>query len=228
MADMNALLNAHTTQGSDLPPNVGLTPNVSPREHCSPKGVSSDYIPKEGYQWFVLRTTYNRVKAANTKALNIGIETYVPKHYVVKMMVGKKKRILEPLLPNLLFVYATRELADSLVCKSANSPSYIKYYLNRTLPMEPNGKHPPLTIPYESMMNFIQVTGTKSEYVRIVTAEQCHYKSGDVVRVIAGEFKGVVGKVARVAGQQRVVIEMKGLCLIATAYIPSDFIEKIT
>lgn len=94
--------------------------------------------------------------------------------------------------------------------------------------MEPNGKHPPLTIPYESMMNFIQVTGTKSEYVRIVTAEQCHYKSGDVVRVIAGEFKGVVGKVARVAGQQRVVIEMKGLCLIATAYIPSDFIEKIT
>ena len=47
------------------------------------------------------------------------------------------------------------------------------------------------------------------------------------VRVIAGDFKGVVGKVARIAGQQRIVVEISGLCLVATAYIPTDFIEIV-
>lgn len=39
--------------------------------------------------------------------------------------------------------------------------------------------------------------------------------------------KGVVGKVARIAGQQRIVVEISGLCLVATAYIPTDFIEIV-
>lgn len=102
----------------------------------------------------------------------------------------------------------------------------IKYYLDKIKPKEANGKHPPLTISFESMMNFIKATSTESKHVRIVSPEQCHYKSGDIVKVIGGEFKGVTGKVARIAGQQRVVVEISGLCLVATAYIPTDFIRK--
>lgn len=55
----------------------------------------------------------------------------------------------------------------------------------------------------------------------------CHYKSGDKVRIVDGDFAGVEGKVARVAGQQRVVIELPGVCLVATAYIPTAFIKPI-
>ena len=93
--------------------------------------------------------------------------------------------------------------------------------------MEENGKHPPLTIPFAAMTNFIRATSTDNEHVRIVSPEQCHYKSGDIVKVIDGEFEGVTGKVARIAGQQRMVVEVTGLCLVATAYIPSMFIERI-
>ena len=93
--------------------------------------------------------------------------------------------------------------------------------------MEENGKHPPLTIPFAAMTNFIKATSTDNEHVRIVSPEQCHYKSGDIVKVIDGEFEGVTGNVARIAGQQRVVLEISGLCLVATAYIPTDFIEVL-
>ena len=93
--------------------------------------------------------------------------------------------------------------------------------------MEENGKHPPLIIPFTAMINFIKATSTDSEHVRVVSSEQCHYKSGDIVKVIDGEFKGVIGKVARIAGQQRVVVEISGLCLVATAYIPNGFLETI-
>lgn len=75
------------------------------------------------------------------------------------------------------------------------------------------------------MINFIKATSTESDHVRIVSNEQCHYKSGDIVKVIDGEFKGVTGRVARITGQQRVVVEIVGLCMVATAYIPSAFLE---
>ena len=47
------------------------------------------------------------------------------------------------------------------------------------------------------------------------------------MRVVAGDFKGVEGRVARVASEQRVVVEIEGLCLIATAYIPTAFIRPV-
>ena len=225
---MNALLNAHTKRGCDSPPHIGFTPNVLPEAQSLQTGVSSRYARQEGHEWFVLRATYNRVNAAVEKAKKNSIKTYVPMHYVQKITVGKKKRIQQPLLPNFLFIYATREKADGFVKKTVDeSSSFIKYYLDKTLPPEANGKNPPLVIPYNAMINFIKATSTDSDHVRIVTADQCHYKSGDSVRVVAGDFKGVVGKVARIAGQQRIVVEISGLCMVATAYIPSAYLESI-
>lgn len=41
-----------------------------------------------------------------------------------------------------------------------------------------------------------------------------------------GEFKGVHGRVARIAGQQRVVVELFEGCLVATAYVPREAMRK--
>ena len=225
--DMNALLNAHTPKGRSKSPHVGLTSNVLPEAQRSQTGVSSDYVQKADHEWFVLRVIYNRTQKAYSIMSTSDVQSYMPMHYVIKKELGKKKRMLQPLLPNLFFVYATRETVNSIIKKKGEETSVLKFYLDKTKPLEDNGKHPPLTIPFTSMTNFIKATSTDSEHVRIVSAEQCHYKSGDIVKVIDGEFKGVTGRVARIAGQQRVVVEISGLCLVATAYIPTDFIKFI-
>ena len=225
--DMNALLNAHTTRDYESHQDIGPTSNVSPETSNTNVRVSSEYAYKEGHDWYVLRITYNRVKLAYDKAVKNGIKAYVPMHYILKVIDGKKTRMLKPLLFNILFIYATKEQAHSLVRKSGDTSSYIKFYLDKTAPFDMNGKNPPLIIPYDDMINFIMATSTNSEHVRIVTHAQCHYKSGNLVRVTDGDFKGIVGKVARIAGQQRVVVNIYGLCMVATAYIPSDFIEII-
>ena len=225
--DMNALLNAHTPRGRSRSTHVGLTSNVLPEAQRSQTGVSSDYVQKANYEWFVLRVTYNRTQKAHGIISTANVQSYMPMHYVIKKEIGKKKRTLQPLLPNLFFVYATRETVNSIIKKKGEETSVLKFYLDKTKPLEDNGKHPPLTIPFTSMTNFIKATSTGSEHVRIVSAEQCHYKSGDMIKVIDGEFKGVTGRVARIAGQQRVVVEISGLCLVATAYIPTEFIEIV-
>ena len=224
--DMNALLNAHTKHEDQLSPRIGFVSAVLPEAQRSHTGVSSDYVQKANHEWFVLRVTYNRTQKAYGIISTSDVQSYMPMHYVIKKEIGKKKRILQPLLPNLFFVYATRETVNSIIKKKGEETAILKFYLDKTKPLEKNGKHPPLTIPFTSMTNFIKATSTDNEHVRIVSPEQCHYKSGDIVKVIDGEFEGVTGKVARIAGQQRVVVEISGLCLVATAYIPTDFIRK--
>ena len=116
---------------------------------------------------------------------------------------------------------------DAIVKKKGDAPQVIKYYRDKTKPVGFDGKHPPMTIPYTAMTNFIRVTSTDSDHVRVVSPKQCRFKSGDKVRVTEGEFKGIMGRVVRIAKQQRVVVEVAGLCMVATAYIPSRFIERI-
>ncbi|NPD91743.1 UpxY family transcription antiterminator [Xylanibacter muris] len=225
IADMNALSDANTRRGGKEPPNIGLTSNVSPEAHSSQTGVSVRYAHDETRQWFVLRASYGRAGKACDIFDKKRIEYYLPLHHVIKIVNNKKKRILEPLLPNFIFVYAKEEDIRTFVGTTC-ATTLLSFYYNH-FKVDRFGKNPPLTIDYKSMMNFIKATSTGNDNVRVVEPQSCRYKSGDRVKVIDGEFAGVEGKVARVAGQQRVIIELEGLCLIATAYIPSAFLKPL-
>ena len=215
---------SNVTPGRDklLSQNVGFTANVSSRESLD--GVSVRYAPAPSKKWFVLRATYHRELKAYDYLTNHGIEAFLPLHRTLKFVDGKRKFVIESYLPNLLFVYASPETVENCVKHTPDLP-FLSYYYNHFASTE-EGKNPPLIVPYDSMMNFIRVSTTDNRHVKVVSSENCHFKSGDIVRVTDGEFKGVEGRVARVSGQQRVVVEVEGVCLISTAYIPSAFIEK--
>lgn len=205
-------------------PNIGSTPNVPPERQNNEKGVSVDYVYDSSKQWFVLRVTYNRIIQASMLLQEYHIEFYFPQRYVQKIVNGKKKLVLKPFLPNLIFVYSTKEYIHSFIRDNVRR-TFINFYYNH---FEKEGdKNPPLVVDYQEMMSFIRVTSVDNQHIRFVNPKQCHYKSGDMVRIVAGDFKGVVGRVVRVAGQQRVAVELEGLCTIVTAYIPSAFLENI-
>ena len=44
--------------------------------------------------------------------------------------------------------------------------------------------------------------------------------------ITEGEFKDIHGRVTRIAGQQRVVVELFDGCLVATAYVPTSALIK--
>ena len=72
----------------------------------------------------------------------------------------------------------------------------------------------------EVMDDFINLTFVNSPHIIPVTSQNIQYKLGDNVIVTEGDFKGIQGRVARIAGQQRVIVELFSGCLVATAYIP--------
>lgn len=174
-------------------------------------------------QWFVLRVVYHHEQAANDWLEELGIETYLAMHDAEKEMNGKKKRMREPLIPNLLFVHATKgEMGFAL---AAPGNAYLSYYYDH-FRTNVDGKNPPLIVPDKQMDNFIHLTSIDSDHILFVDRSQCHFKSGDHVVVTDGDFRGIEGRVARVSRQQRVVIEIDGIGCITTAYIPKAFIRK--
>ena len=203
------------------PHSVELTLNALPLQ----KGVSVKYAYDPNKRWYVLRATYGRADKAYRHIISDGIEAYIPLHYIIKHLDGKRQRVKEPLLPNIIFVYTSEDKVDKYV-HGAEALPYLNYYYNH-FKKRPNGNDEPLTVGYNDMINFINLTCISSDHIRTVKLEQCHFKSGDEVRVVSGQFQGIRGKIARVAGQQRVVITIEGLCSVATAYIPSDFIELV-
>lgn len=228
----SALPNADSRRGGKTPSSARLTSCTSPEVRSdaaenSQTGVSSDYAQEEKEQWFVLRATYGRANQALDALRAKNVETYLPMHYVIKEIDGKRKLIHEPLLPNIIFARMTRQKTHDFVKEPASTAKWLKYYTDKTKPVERStGKNPPVTIPDNEMINFIRLTSVNSEHIMVLPPERCHFKSGDLVRIIKGAFTGIIGRVARAAGQQRVVVEIEGLCNIATAYIPNDFMQK--
>ena len=140
---------------------------------------------------------------------------------------GKKRIVTEPLLPSFLFVHATAEQVEALLYEikvsSDESRTLLSYYFDHTSQRQDNPyRNPPLTIRDEVMDNFIRLTSIKNPHIIPVTTEIIQYKLGDMVIVTEGEFKDIHGRVARIAGQQRVVVELLEECLVATAYIPKN------
>ena len=222
---MSTLSNVKTRRGEANPPSVRFTPDAFPEAKSSKTGVSVRYVEAPNKNWYVFRASYGREDKASDFLVDDGTYTYIAKKYVERYIRGKRKRYLQTLIPNLLFAYTTEEKAEEYV---NNTPalSYLTYYYNH-FELDDEQKNPPLTVSCYEMSKFVKATCNKNKHLLFVEPSQCHYKGGDLVQVTDGPFKGVEGKVARIAGQQRVVISLSSIGLISTAYIPTAFLQII-
>ena len=222
---MCTLSNVTTRRGEANPPSVRLAPDAFPEAISSQTGVSVRYVPAPDKSWYVLRASYGREQKAFDYIVNDGTFAYIAKRYARKLVNGRYKKVLETLIPNLLFVYTTDDKASEYI-KNTPPIFFLSYYYNH-FELDESRKNPPLTISRKEMENFIIATCNQSEHLKFVTESQCHFKGGETVEVIDGIFKGVEGRVARVSGQQRVVVSLSQVGLVATAYIPTAFLQII-
>lgn len=222
---MSTLSNVETPGVEANTPSISVVSDAIPQAVNTQNGVSVEYVHEPEKQWFVFRASYGREDKASDFLVADGTFTYIAKRDTFRYVNGKRRRVTEKLIPNLLFAYTTKEKAEEYV-KRTPELAYLTYYYNH-FEQNADQKNPPLTVSTREMDNFILATISRNEHLLFVDPNKCHYKSGDMVMVTDGVFKGVEGKVARVAGQQRVIVSLSKIGLISTAYIPTAFIEKV-
>lgn len=222
-----SLYNGQPTDTGLSCPSAGLTSRTPSISDNVRYGVSVENVPAGNKRWFVLRVSYGRIDKAKTFVEAKGLECYVPLRYKEVRKQGKKRIIPKPLLPSLIFLHASAEQVEALLHNNKvvvnDSRPLLSYYFDHTIHRQDNpDRNPPLIIRDEAMNNFIRLTSIKNPHIIPVTSDKIQFKLGDMVVVTEGEFKGIRGRVARIAGQQRVVVELFDGCLVATAYVPKE------
>jgi len=172
--------------------------------------------------WYVLRVTYQRELFVKESLDKMNIENFIPIRSVRRRNArGRFCRVREVAVHNYIFVRSTRPIIDDL--KSYRLPM-LRYVMCRD-----NGRSRIMTVPEQQMNHFIAVAGSADEQVLFLMPEEVDLSKGDPVRITGGVFEGVEGVFMRVqnARQRRVVVKIDGVSAVATATIPSAFIEKI-
>ena len=231
----------HTPGGGELPPCAGLTSNALPEAQSTVSAESSQtgvstrnallatktkHPQKEELpHWYALRCTYGREKTAYDYMVAKGITAFYPTTDTVKLIKGKRKVVTESRLPNIFFAYGTEEEIKTYVYDNVNLP-FLRFYY-RHVHVGRRIEKIPLIVPDYQMDSLKIICAADADNTIVSLGEVPKFEKGQLVKVIDGAFKGVIGRVARWQGQQRVGVVVDDLVTVVTAYVPSAFLEKI-
>ena len=240
----------HTLGGGETPPCVGLTSNALPEAQSIVSaeslqtGVSTNYALLETKQttlkvitkhkplkmedrphWYALRCTYGRENTAYEYMVEKGITAFYPTKTTVKLINGKRKTVTESLLPNIFFAYGTFDQIKSFVYDNVNLP-FLRFYY-RHVHIGSKIDKIPMIVPDYQMESLKIISAADADNTIVSLVKVPKFEKGQLVRVIDGAFKGVIGRVARWQGQQRVGVVVDELVTVVTAYVPSAFLKII-
>ena len=163
--------------------------------------------------WFAARTRKDQEIAVRNSLKKIGMEHYIPTQIVVRQLKYRKKEIEIPVIRNLVFVYATKEKACSLVNDYGIRLFYVKN-------VETGGL---LVVPDKQMNDFMLVMNIDPTGVSF---DNELLEVGEKVQVVKGEFAGVEGELVRIANRSYVVIRIPQV-FFASVRIPKSYLKKI-
>ena len=231
----------HTSGGGEFPPCAGLTSNALPEAQSTVSAESSQtgvstrnallatktkHPQKEEIpHWYALRCTYGREKTAYDYMVAKGVTAFYPTTSVVKLIKGKRKVVTESRLPNIFFAYGTEEEIKTYVYDNVNLP-FLRFYY-RHIHVGHRIEKMPMIVPDYQMDSLKIICAADADNTIVSLVEVPKFEKGQLVRVVDGAFKGVVGRVARWQGQQRVAVIVDGLVTVCTAYVPSAFLETM-
>lgn len=154
-----------------------------------------------------------------------GITAFYPTTSVVKLIKGKRKVVTVSRLPNIFFAYGTEEEVKTFVYDNVNLP-FLRFYY-RHIHIGRKIEKTPMIVPNYQMDSLKIICAADVDNTIVTLDEVPKFEKGQLVRVIDGAFKGVIGRVARWQGQQRVGVVVDELVTVCTAYVPSAFLEIV-
>lgn len=149
-------------------------------------------------QWYAAKVHYNRVQPVREHLMSEGTEHFIPE--VVKSLV---------------FFKATEEYLAQ----------FEKGHFSQLWVYRDPLTRKPSAIPDREMEVFMFVCTSGKQGLTYLGDDRPEYHRGDRVRVTEGPLKGAEGHVVRIKRDRRLVVTVRGVAALATAYIHPRFLE---
>lgn len=171
-------------------------------------------------RWFVMRAYKSEKRAEEKLKGRDGLEYFIPKCYAVRVYHGVKSKRLVPVIPNLVFVHASRTQITDFK-KRHNFLQFVMW--KKSTGMEY------LVVPDDQMESFIKVSTQYEENISYYSPDELDLQKGRRVRIHGGKLNGVTGIFMQVQGRRnrRVVVLLEGVMAVAAEAHP-DLIEVIS
>lgn len=162
--------------------------NIQPHNYPTTSGRLSQP------HWYAVYTHPKAEKKVYNRLREMGLEAYLPLQQVVRQWSDRKKKMEAPLFPNYVFV-KTSAVRRYDVCRI---PELVRFV---------TCDNQPVVIP-EKNINDIRrlLTGEVEVY-----ENASHYKTGERVKVVHGQFAGTEGVLVKVNGKKRLVVQLEVL-----------------
>lgn len=171
------------------------------------------------YNWYALKVFFNKVFDVESSLSKDNIESYIPCEKIAVMKDGKKSFVRRPVISSLVFFRTTERQALGVQEKLVNRVIlYTRLVDYRKIPV---------VIPEREMEVFMLVTSSGERGLEYFGDDRADFHLGERVRVTDGPFKGAEGYIKRIKGNRRLIVSIKGICAVATSYIPQCFLQKI-
>lgn len=167
--------------------------------------------------WYAIRVFFNRLETIEADLQEKGIETYVPR-VVVKTREGARTKVVrKPVIPSIIFVHC--EEGELVEYKQANYDK-LMFYANRET-------RRPDPIREREMELFRIAVEAQDSGLEFIGEDRPEYHQGERVRVTDGIYKGTEGYIRRIKKDKRLLVCLSGVAVVATSYIPANFLEKV-
>lgn len=172
--------------------------------------------------WYVMRAYKCEKKAEEKLAAGNGLEYFIAKRYVFRMCHGVKRRVLVPVIPNLVFVHATQK---EIVKFKQNDCNFLQFVIWK----KSTGPEY-LVVPDSQMENFIKVASQAEVDSCFHRLDEIDFHRGMRVRVHDARFEtgSAEGMLVKVKGRRnrRFVVVLDGVGALSVD-VPADSIEVI-
>lgn len=163
--------------------------------------------------WFAARTRRGQELRIRERLDSFGISSFVPTVRTLRQRGDRKVKATVPLIPNMVFLRATKSDA----CSLANGRGVPVYYvIDRSTSRM-------LVVPDKQMDDFIRVVSAEPDTVEI-SGFVPH--RGQKVRIASGRLKGVEGEVLSTGGGTFIIVSV-GQLLNARIKVPKSCVEPI-
>ena len=173
------------------------------------------------HSWYVLRCPDNNALSMAQQFTDRGLQAFTPLEYCATNIGEEKLWQQVPSRPDLLFVCATYDDIHNIIIEKKLGKLQFAYDNSA------KNTSTPLTIPHAAMNNLIRIVECSIPQSYSVTDDEIHYRPGGMVQVTDGPFKGIIGRVARIHTQTRVVVSIPGIISYATTYVPKHQLTPV-
>lgn len=160
-------------------------------------------------RWYALYTRSRFEKKIDDDFRRRGIECFLPLVEEVRLWSDRKKKVLEPLFRGYIFVRTDLRNKVSIL----QTDGIVRFVGVRNTPSP---------VP-EHQINWVRILAGSPDAIR----REEYVSVGEVVRITAGQFKGVEGFVMKVKDTARVAVSLSCIAQSVSVEVPQEFLERI-